>query len=417
VKLLNLKVLRGVNMILSDVVRYAFKAMTERKFRALLTIIGIAIGPLALVMMTSVVRGYSSYVEQQLLSLGQNTVIVMSTAEYTLTRNDLDFIKSLDEVSDASPFYLTSAYISTPEGRKQIFVYAIDMDILLKTVGGLKLLKGEYPSPTEPLYAVIGYKVAYSEKTGRKMYDVGDTITILIPEVEAGGITKLKRAIVRVKGVFAEYGGAMFISPDTGIFLPYSAGRKVLKLNKWTGILAIAKAPELVTKIVKELRDIYGGRVDIIAFQEIARIVGSVTAAMDFITFSTSLSAFAVAVAGTASTMITSVIERTREIGVLKALGFTDGQVMMLILAESIIMSLIGASVGISLGIVGAHALASRGLTIRGIRTIIIKAPPQITPELIGMTVIITLVVGILGGLFPAYRAARIPPVVALRYE
>ena len=404
-------------MLLSDIIRYSFKAMTERRLRALLTIVGIAIGPLALIMMSGVVRGYSTYVENQLLSLGQNTIVLMSSAEYTLTDDDLDFVRSIEEVSEAKPFYLTSAYIYTPEGRKQVYVYAMDTDILLKAIGGLKLLRGEYPSPNEPLYAVIGYRIAFSEKSNRELFDLGDTITIYIPEIKAGGVTKFKRAIVRVKGILKEYGGAMFISPDIAVFLPFSAGRKVLKFNKWTGILVLAKGPELVSVIVSKIRNVYDGRIDIIAFQQIAKIVGSITAAMDFITFSTSLSAFAVAVAGTASTMITSVIERTREIGVLKALGFTDGQVMMLIITESIMMSLLGATIGISLGFAGAHVLAGRGLVIRGTRNIVIKAPPLITPDLIGMTVGITLLVGILGGLFPAYRAAKIPPVVALRYE
>ncbi len=405
-------------MIISDIVRYAFKAMTERKFRAFLTIIGIAIGPLALVMMTGVVRGYSNYVQQQLLSLGQNSIFVFSTGQYILKQSDLDYIRTIDGVDRADPFYLTTAYVQTPEGTKQVRVYALDMDMLRASFGNLKILKGAYPLPNQPLYAVIGYKVAFSEKSSTQFYDVGDALTLYIPKVESGGTTKLEKAVVRVKGIFAEYGGAMFLSPDTGVFLPLDAGKKVLKMNRWTGIMILAKSPNYVEAIVNELRKVYSGKVDIIAFQQIAKIIGSVTAAMDFITFSASLSAFAVAVAGTASTMITSVIERTREIGVLKAIGFTDGQVMAMIIAESILMSLVGAAIGITLGVVGAYAMASRGMTIRGAtQPIVIKAPPAITPELIGMTLVITIAVGVLGGLFPAYRAAKLPPVVALRYE
>jgi len=138
---------------------------------------------------------------------------------------------------------------------------------------------------------------------------------------------------------------------------------------------------------------------------------------MSFITFATSLSAFAVAAVGIAATMINSVIERTREIGVLKALGFTDGQVMSLILSEGIVMSIIGGIIGIILGVIGANMLATRGFTIRGATELRIYAPPLITPDLIIRTFIITITIGILGGLFPAYRAAKIPPAVALRYE
>ncbi len=405
-------------MIISDVVRYAFKAMTERKFRAFLTIVGIAIGPLALVMMTSVVRGYSNFVQEQLLSLGQNSIFVFSTSQYILKQSDLDYIRTIDGVDRADPFYLTTAFIQTPEGIKQVRIYALDMSMLRAAFGNLKIMKGAYPLPNQPLYAVIGYKVAFSEKSSTQFYDVGDALTLYIPKVESGGITEFEKAVIRVKGIFAEYGGAMLLSPDTGVFIPLDAGKKVLKMNRWTGIMILVKSPNYVEAVVNELRKVYSGKVDIIAFQQIAKIVSSVTAAMDFITFSTSLSAFAVAVAGTASTMITSVIERTREIGVLKAIGFTDGQVMAMIIAESILMSLVGGAIGIALGIVGAHVLASRGMVIRGTaHPLIIKAPPAITPELIGLTLVITIAVGVLGGIFPAYRAAKLPPVAALRYE
>jgi putative ABC transport system permease protein len=116
--------------------------------------------------------------------------------------------------------------------------------------------------------------------------------------------------------------------------------------------------------------------------------------------------------------MITSVVERIREIGVLKALGFKDSQVISMILAESIIMSIIGGVIGISLGIIGAHILASRGFELKmSAQSIIINAPPKITTLSILRAIGLTLLVGVIGGIFPAYRAAKIPPAVALRYE
>jgi len=403
---------------ITDILRYSYKVLTEKRFRAALTIVGIAIGPLALVMMTSVVRGYASYVENQLLALGQNTIVVTASSDYTLTSKDLDFIKGIKGVADAKPFYMTQAIIQTVEGQERIWVYAIDTSILLKAIGNLQLEVGDFPAPNEVTMATIGHFIAYSEGTGRKLFGLGDAITLLIPQVEHEGKTSVTRVVVRVAGILKEYGGAMFVSPDQGVFLPFEAGKRLLHMKQWTGIFIVAENPNYVASIVNEIRNTYTGRVNVIAFQQIAEIVSSVSAAMDFITFSTSLSAFAVAVAGTAATMITSVIERTREIGVLKALGFTDGQVTALILGEAVIMSLIGAFIGITLGVAGAYALASKGLVISsGASIIVIKAPPQITLESISMTLAITIVVGIMGGVFPAYRAAKIPPAVALRYE
>jgi putative ABC transport system permease protein len=155
----------------------------------------------------------------------------------------------------------------------------------------------------------------------------------------------------------------------------------------------------------------------VIAFSAIAETISSVTDAINFINFSTSLSAFAVAIAGTAATMITAVMERTREIGVMKAIGYTNGQILFMILLESIMMSLIGGSIGISLGVVGAHLLSSQGFSIRGMVGLTFVVSPKITSTLIGQTILLTITVGLIGGALPAYRASKIPPVVALRYE
>jgi len=112
-------------------------------------------------------------------------------------------------------------------------------------------------------------------------------------------------------------------------------------------------------------------------------------------------------------------MERTREIGVMKAIGYTNRQILLLILMESIVMSLVGGTAGISIGVVGAYILASRGFTIGGIGEggITLQLSPLITPTLITQTLALTIFIGLVGGILPAYRASKIPPVVALRYE
>lgn len=394
------------------------KVLTEKKFRAVLTIIGISIGPLALVMMTSTVRGYANYVENAILALGQNTVVILPSERYRLTSSDLDYVRSFDEVSEAEPFYSTQGYIQTVEGRKNVFIYAVDPSILVKAIGNLELEGGEFPLDTEITYCVIGHSIAYSTTSNTKLFEVGDVITVNLVEVLSGGKLNIRKVSIRVKGVLKEFGGAAFVSPDQTVFLPVRSGPSILNMKDVSGIFIVAKDPSLVDALTRKLRDVYQDKVTVVAFQQIARTVASVTAALDFIVFSASLSAFAVAVAGTASTMITSVIERTREIGVLKALGFTDKQVVFMILAESIIMSLIGGAIGITTGVVGAYMLSSRGLTISaGSSGLLIVANPEITTDLIALTILITVAVGILGGTLPAYRAAKIPPAMALRYE
>ena len=400
-----------------DALRMATKTLSERKLRAILTIIGIAIGPLALITMSSVVRGYSNYVTSQLEALGQNLIIIQSTENYKLTDKDIDTLKQIPGVKRVEPYYMTQAEVKVGNDKKDVIVYAVSIDVIFEAISGIKVLEGTIPSQSEVVKAVIGHDIAFDDN-GRQVYYVGDTITLTIYQLEPGGKVHIKHVNVLVSAILDKFGGAFFLSPDQTVFLSTDAGKKLLGMKDWSGILVLANNSRLVLSIEEKIRNMYHRNVNVISFQGIAKVINSITGAMDFITFSTSLAAFAVAVAGVAATMITSVIERIREIGVMKAVGFTNNQVLFMILTESLVMSLIGGAIGISLGALGAYVLASKGFVIHaGTSTIVISAPPAITSELIINTVGIVAMVGILGGLFPAYKAAKIPPAVALRYE
>jgi len=400
-----------------DILRMAIKVLTERRTRAALTIAGIALGPFALVMISSVVDGYGEYIVSQVEGLGQNAIVLFPSGDYKFTESDLNNIRSMPGVKRAEPFYSIQGQVKVGSENKVVFVYAIPADLIFESMKGLEVEKGGIPSESEYLRALVGHKVAHSDDGG-VVYDIGDVVTITYLK-PSGGSSEVRRISVVVAGVMKEFGGAFILSPDTMVILPLEAGQKVLGLSSWSGIYILAESSDVVSDVVRELQSRYRGVADIISFQSIANIINSVVGAVNFISFAASLSAFAVAVAGVASTMITSVVERTREIGVLKALGFKDGEVLLMILAESIVMSIIGGLIGIILGIVGAQALASRGfvISISQQNTIVITAPPKVTSFNILRATALTLLIGVAGGLFPAYRAARIPPAVALRYE
>jgi putative ABC transport system permease protein len=121
---------------------------------------------------------------------------------------------------------------------------------------------------------------------------------------------------------------------------------------------------------------------------------------------------------GIANTMFMSVMERTRQIGILKALGATDSEIMKLFLLESAMIGFIGGLIGVFLGFIASGAISELGVRmigtgVRGIENGI----TVITPELVFFAVGFSVVIGIVSGLFPARRAARLQPVEALRYE
>jgi putative ABC transport system permease protein len=399
----------------ADFVRLSLKALSERRMRATLTIVGIAIGPLVLVMMSSVVGSYSNYIEERITSLGQNAIAIFPTENYRLDEEDLNYIRAIEAVRRAEPFYNTQGIVERGAEDVKVSIFAVDYSLLFEAIGSLKI--GEGDIPTEQSYVIIGRKIAY--KDNEKCFSLEDGLKLAVPKIEGGKITGRKSIGVRVGAILEEYGGALIVDPDSTIFMCLEAGKGYLGMDRWSGILVLVNNPANVKPVVATLRQHYEDKAQIIAFSSIAEAVSSVTGAINFINFSTSLSAFAVAIAGVAATMITSVMERTREIGVMKAIGYTNRQILLLILMESIVMSLVGGTAGISIGVVGAYILASRGFTIGGIGEsgITLQLNPLITPALITQTLALTILIGLVGGILPAYRASKIPPVVALRYE
>jgi len=400
---------------LNDLLVLATRALTERRARSVLTILGIAIGPLALVSILGVVEGYSSFVISQLEGLGQNLIVLLPGADYRLTQEDIRFLEKLEGVEVVAPYYSFRANIDRGGDRIDVIVYMVDIDVFFKALSKLKIVEGEKPNPSDYVEAVVGWFIAYDEE-GERHYKIGDVITIKYYEIK-GARPVEKRSNIVVRGVLGEFGNAFFVNPDTTILLPKAAGPRLFGMKDWSGVMIIMEDPAYVENTTKYLRTIYQERVVVVSLIEISRVVATITAAMRFVTIAAGGAAFAVAVTGIAATMITSVMERTREIGVLKALGFTSRRIMALILLESLTMGLIGSLIGISIGVVAAEILAKQGMVIKGAQTIVIRASPALEAPLFVKTLLLTLIVSIIGGALPAYRASKIPPAEALRYE
>ncbi|MCS7387269.1 MAG: ABC transporter permease, partial [archaeon GB-1867-005] len=125
--------------VLIDFFRISLKALSERRVRAVLTIIGISIGPLILVMMGSVVGSYSEYVVERVTSLGQNAIAVFPRENYEFSQEDLNYIRSLTEVKRAEPFYSIQGTVRRGNEELRVSIFAVDYSLLFEAIGSLEI--------------------------------------------------------------------------------------------------------------------------------------------------------------------------------------------------------------------------------------------------------------------------------------
>lgn len=400
-------------MRISDAIKLSMKALTEKKVRAVLTITGVAIGPLALIMIGSIVTGVGDFIVSSITGLGQNLIVVMPETGYELTKEDLIYLLNIPGVESVTPFYSTQGEVVVNGVRKVIYIYGVNPEFIVKTITSLNILEGRVPLETEFGKALVGYSIVYGEN--EKYYELNDVLSITVYIVGRSGRVEARRLNVVVTGILGKFGGAFFLNPDTSIFVSIETIEKTLGIREWSGILVLASSPELVGSIEREIKNTYVNKVSVVSFIAIAETVSNIVNAVDFVTFAATSSSFAVAVAGVAASMFTSVMERTREIGIMKALGFRDKQVLLLIILEGVLISLIGYIIGFVIGVLGARVLA--GSSSFRIGVVEVLAEPKLTFDLILKSILLTNLVGVLGALFPAYRAMKIPPAIALKYE
>lgn len=399
----------------SDVLRLVAKAVTERRLRSTLTILGIVIGPAAMISIIGATKGFTGVITEQLASLGQNTVIVLPAKDYRLAYSDVLRIRRMPFISHVNPYYQALGELRKPDGEVvRVVIYAFDLVILPRVIAGLEVEEGRIPSARAYSSCVLGSELAYSSATGGRLYKPGSALAVRIPVAEDRSLS-VKTLSFRVSAVLKPYGTMMIVNPDRSIFLPLDAGKALLGQKHYTGIFIIVRDVDRVEDVVERLKDAYGDYVEVVSIKQIAKTVSNIIRILDVLLFSTSSISFAVAITGIMATMFTSVMERTREIGIMKAVGFTNRQILVLILSEGLFMSLLGGLLGVSVGAIGAYLLTRRTLMLAEGFTL--TAEPAITVDLVAQALLMAISVGVVGGLLPALRASRLPPVEALRYE
>lgn len=444
-------------MRIADLLRFSSRALTERKLKAILTIVGIMIGPATIVALVGATQGYSNAATGSFSSLGATTVFVSPVGRgTTLTADDVSTIQTLSGVSHVLPYDEISGQISQGGETVGVSVIATDLTELKQVMPTLTLAQGSIPSSSDQVDAVIGYSVAYPGISGANNVSVGQVLTL--SNVGRSSFTfgggavaftggsfsatgsssgSTQRSFV-VSGVYSYFGQGIGIDPDTSVFVPLSTGQLILHSASYSGMMVVASSAGAVSNVVTEIEDLYGSSVRVTSISSLLSTIQSVTSGATTLLEAVAATSVLVAFIGIMTTMLTSVIERTKEIGILKALGTSSRGIMSTFIAEALVVGVVGgiggAAVGVGLSYLIINLLSRSALGLGGAgrtgaafvsagragapvasSSTTLAIAPAITPEILALAMVLAIGVGVLGGLLPAWRASRMNPVEALR--
>ena len=413
------QILNSVNTTgarLPDHMQQAIRAILSHKVRAFLSILGILIGVAAVIAMLALGEGAKASLEQRLASLGSNLLsvrpgsprlrgVALETGSVTrFTVRDAEAIAKLSPVKMVSP---------TVSGRGQVVYGNNNWSTRLEGVGiNYAEMRASVP--------ILGRFFTEEELRSRgKVAVLGLTVAReLFGDNNPGGAEiKINRINFQVIGVLPEKGATGWRDQDDVIVIPVSTAMyRVLGKDYVDGIDVEVRGPELIEQAQEEIEGLIVRRhrltgdikesVDIRNLTEIQEALSSTTETMSWLLGSIAVISLLVGGIGIMNIMLVSVTERTREIGLRKAIGARAKDIMTQFIIEAVVMSVSGGLIGIAIGIGIAAALSfAAGWTTK------------VSPSAVALATLFSIGVGMVFGIWPARKASQLNPIEALRYE
>lgn len=393
-----------------ELFKVAFKNLRGRQLRSFLTILGMVIGIAAIVSLISLGEGLNQSVTQEFEALGTDTIMVLpgggmiESVFAKLSDEDVETIEDVKGVDFAAAIYMTTQQVKVREEKQSVMIIGVNPERAdqLGFIGVAEVEEGRNLTKNDVSSVVLGSKFASRiMKT-----DIGVRQTI-----EIGGEK------FRVAGILEEaksqFGG-MF---NTAIIMNSDKLKKISD-TEVTPIRIIVKAlpgesiDELKQRISDRLEKDHGKKdFQVMDLQQVSDIAGSVIGVISAVLIGITAISLLVGGIGIMNTMLMSVMERYREIGVMKAIGATNTKVISIFVVEAGLIGLVGGIMGLLLGI-GAAGLISLVAEFAGL-----PLTTVVSPLLIVVALVFSMSVGMIAGVYPAIRAAKIDPVEALRYE
>ncbi|MBU2100051.1 ABC transporter permease [Candidatus Micrarchaeota archaeon] len=388
----------------------AAENLKRQKLRSLLTLLGIIIGIGAVVALISIGDGFNKSVEKEFEKLGSNTLIVLPGSSFIgsafakLQESDVKRIESVKGVESATPIYLASVIVSFKQEKKSVLVLGIDpkKQGLLEDLGILSISQGRQLTSSDNLGILVGSRFAENQ------FDSNLSV-----RQELGLDSKSLRIVGIIKAAGQAF-GAMF---DNAIVMNYKSleeitGQNLTPYRIFVKSVNKEEVADVKERITKELKRAHGEEdFQILSATQILDSALSVLGLIQLILVFIAAISLLVGGIGIMNTMLMAVMERTEEIGVMKAVGATNNLILSIFLMESGIIGLVGGFIGYVIGLLLAF-LAGIIASTAGFDLII-----GFDSMLFFGSLAFAFIIGLISGFIPAQRAAKMDPVEALRQE
>jgi len=409
--------------MLFDYLNLSWHSIRNRSLRSWLTILGVVIGVTAIVTLISIGQGIQDSILKEFDKIGYNTVTVLP-GNFDTGRG------GFGNASADTSSYLNKSVIEEVEGVKtSAAIRSEDLQIVSEDLEGqafLRVTGMSYTVLTDFEAYFDGFPIAEGERFSTK----GESNEVVLGwevasnlGVTAGGTIRIEGEEFTVSGIlgseeedssdgqFNFYGDL-----DNGLFISLSS-LETLYGGEGNASLILAEVYEdvEVSKVADEIERAYsadGTASTTITTEEISNRVNSALGTIQVALAGIAAISLLVGGIGVMNTMYTAVLERTREIGVMKAVGAKNGQILGLFLTESGLLGLVGGTIGTLVG-VGLSLLAGRFIS----QALAAPFMPSFGPGLLAGTITFSFVLGSISGVLPARQASKLQPVEALRYE
>ncbi|MEM2105817.1 MAG: FtsX-like permease family protein [Candidatus Bathyarchaeia archaeon] len=424
----------------SDILSYSFSAIRLRKLRAGLTTLGVVIGIAAIVALLSITQGLQETITTQLqrgfatdtliVSAGGGGVFGGGDSGFKLFINDTQTINELENVELSIAIIQRVGTINFTAGARNVTIVGVDFAeyASIYTTTFVPEEGGNIPSNPANDAIVIGKRVSDPWKNGTILCNVNDTATIVWLNATARP-PKYESYTGNVTAVLQEIGGFSIGGPsDFNVYIPISQAQNFFGTDQCDIIIVKLTNDDKATieSVSKAIKAALGDQVSVTSATAVLNTLSSVFSIIELFLAGIAAISLLVAGIGIMNIMIVSLMERTREIGILKALGMKSRTVLLIFLGESIIIGLLGAVIGVASGWglanIVAYALSGGGFGMRNqvsqtsnFNAMVIT--PVLTPTVTMLALAFGVGVSVIFALYPAWRASKLKPVEALRYE